>query len=181
MRVFRRAVEKDIEKLMPLVFDYLSFYNVQVKEAEKNKYFDHFKLLLTDDSNGIIFLSEYNNTIEGFITLYFPLSTFRAGRNCLINDLYIIEGVRREKIGLNLMLNSMEYMYEKTGITTAYGQTSPELLNAHKLYDFITNTLEKIGIATVEKSLWQEYSVKVLNVDRAKLASKMLKLGQKIF
>ncbi len=147
MRILPITSAEDLEKILPLIRGYQAFYN---GESDDDRNRAHF-LQLLESSEGGMQLVAWSAAEEplGFATLYFPFSTVRADRFCLMNDLFVIPSARRLGVGKALIESCIRFAGD-LGFPTIEWQTQAENKAAQLLYEKIP------GAVSAE---WRTYSV----------------------
>ncbi len=126
------ASQENFEELLRLVADYQRFYEVGSIEPERNRRF--FGHLLEVPDEGLQFLCYAGQKAVGFATLFFPLSSTRAARYALMNDLYVDPESRGQGIG-RMLLEKSRTVAEARGYPDLTWMTAQENTRAQKLYD----------------------------------------------
>lgn len=100
MRIFQATIN-DLPLLVTLFDQYRVFYKQQGDKQSAEKFlFDRF-----EHSESIIFIArdEEGNVAAGFTQLYPIFSSVSLKRKWLLNDLFVAEGYRKQRIGEQLM------------------------------------------------------------------------------
>ena len=88
--MIRRVNEKDVDALIPLMYQYIVDFYRRPRPDEKDVR-ELINLLFIHPERGIQFVAEEDGKLIGFSTLYFTFSTTRVkGNSCVIlNDLFV--------------------------------------------------------------------------------------------
>lgn len=144
--LIRPAHVDDRDALTTLMDEYIvDFYKRPKQPREKIQ--DLIKLLL-EHRIGIQFVAQQNEELVGFATLYFSFSTLRAGRISVMNDLYLIEGVRGSGAAAKLF-DACHHYSKAHGCAFMSWTTASDNKRAQRFY-------EKMGGITGD---WLNYSI----------------------
>ncbi|WP_409299857.1 GNAT family N-acetyltransferase [Peribacillus sp. SCS-155] len=133
MEITIRAVTKeDINKLRPLMINYIAdFYQRPCpEEKELEKFIVH---LIEHPREGKQFVAERNGSLIGFATLYFTYSTLQLKRAAIMNDLFVGEEYRGEKVGEKLFNACLEYI-RMNGFAYMSWETARDNIPAQAFY-----------------------------------------------
>ncbi len=139
--------EENFEELLPLVAQYQAFYEVKDIDPARNRRF--FQRLLVEPDDGLQFLAYVADKAVGFATLYFPLSSTRAARFALMNDLYVESGSRGHGVG-RVLIDRVREAASARGFPDLCWMTAHDNALAQKLYDSYP----------ADRSRWIEYCLK---------------------
>lgn len=136
-QTIRFAEITDIDQLSGLFDAYRVFYH---KESD----LPAAKTFLTDRitrQESVIFVSEKNNTLSGFVQLYPLFSSTRMKRLWLLNDLYIDPNYRGHGISKLLIVKAQQYaiISESAGLIL---ETHKDNIIGNALYPKVDFTLE---------------------------------------
>ncbi len=127
------AVSREtFEDLLPMVADYQRFYEVKDIDNERNRRF--FGRLLETPDEGLQFLCYQDQKAVGFVTLFFPLSSTRAARFALMNDLYVDPLVRGRGVG-RALIEKARAVASARGFQDLSWMTAADNKRAQILYD----------------------------------------------
>jgi GNAT superfamily N-acetyltransferase len=131
--IFRTAEEKDIPVLQNLMLQYIVDFYKKPKpaEAELRNLIQH---LLGHPDSGMQFIAEKEGQLLGFATLYFTFSTLQVKRAAILNDLFIIESARGEKVGEQLFKKCLSYIRENDFAYMTW-ETGKDNIAAQGLYN----------------------------------------------
>ena len=108
---YRPANKSDIPQLYDLMVQYIvDFYSQpQPNETELKELILH---LIENPSSGLQIVGEKEGKLVGFATLYFTFSTLQVKRAAILNDLFVLNSERGQKIGEQLFTNCLSYIRE---------------------------------------------------------------------
>lgn len=103
--IVRQAVFSDIEALSVLFDGYRQFYGQEsnamaAKDFLKSR-FNH--------GESVIFIAENSGSVIGFTQLYPSFSSVSMRRIFVLNDLFVCESSRNEKVGARLLTSAIEF------------------------------------------------------------------------
>ncbi len=149
MRI-ERVTDETFEAVLGVVAEYQAFYEA-TPDAERNR--AHFGGFLENPSEGVQFvaLTEERQPI-GFATLYFPYSSVSAGKQCVMNDLYVSPEARGRGVGLALIKHCQNYAREHEYLELSW-ETRQANEQAQRLY-------ARTG---AERTAWYVYTLPVAN------------------
>ena len=127
----RNATPQDLDQLSILFDKYRMFYD---KTSDVNAAKEFLKARF-EKKDSHIFVSE-NNTLTGFTQIYPLLSSVRMKPLWLLNDLFVDESARGQKVGEALMLTAIKAaksagacgLMLETGVSNVVGQNLYEKL-----------------------------------------------------
>lgn len=129
-----RPVDKaDIKQLQVLMVEYIvDFYQrPQPNDEELINLINH---LIENPSVGLQFVAERNGDLLGFATLYFTFSTLQVKKAAILNDLYVTEKGRGQKIGEQLFQSCLSHIRENKYAYMTW-ETAKDNLIAQGLYN----------------------------------------------
>jgi GNAT superfamily N-acetyltransferase len=139
-------VESEFETLLPMIGDYLRFYEVEDIDEDRNRSF--FSRLIAPSDDGMLLGAWRGDRLVGYACLYWHFSSFVPAETVLMNDLYVDSAVRGEGIGRALIEASAAVARER-GAHHLEWSTAPDNVTAQRLYD-------SIG---AQRSAWIEYEL----------------------
>lgn len=120
-----------------LVINLFDKYRVFYKKPSDLALAERFIKERLDNNESVIFIAMADdNTPAGFTQLYPLISSGRAQRNWLLNDLYVEAGYRKLGIGEALIRTAMEFA-KNTGAAFVKLETAVDNFTAQKLYESI--------------------------------------------
>lgn len=127
----------NLEQVLPLIAAYQRFYKVEPNDM-RNRI--HFGRLATAPSQGAQWVAlDDDGVAVGFVTAYRVLSSTLAVERCLLNDLYVMPGVRGRGIGRQLIVHCAEWAVAQ-GYNGVYWRTADDNHTAQRLYDSLPTT-----------------------------------------
>jgi GNAT superfamily N-acetyltransferase len=128
-----RAGAGDIDELLPLLADYCEFYETRPGEAALRALCG--ELLEHPDTVGIQLVArDAAGAAVGFATLYWVLSTLRAGPIGLMNDLYVAPTARGGGIG-RALIDACAEECRRQGVSALEWYAALENTRAQSVYD----------------------------------------------
>lgn len=129
MRV-RQASVFDVEDIVPLFDAYRQFYAQACDTAHTRKFlqerFAHHE--------SIIFIAlEETDSVIGFVQLYPLFSSVRGVRTYMLNDLFVAEHARRQRVGRQLVATAADFA-RANGAASLSLQTAVDNEPAQSLY-----------------------------------------------
>jgi ribosomal protein S18 acetylase RimI-like enzyme len=123
----------DIHQLQILMVQYIvDFYQrPQPNDEELINLINH---LIDNPSIGLQFVAERNGELVGFATLYFTFSTLQVKKAAILNDLYVTEKGRGQKIGELLFQCCLSHIRENEFAYMTW-ETAKDNLIAQGLYN----------------------------------------------
>lgn len=142
-------VEPDaLEELVPLIAAYLRFYEVEgVSEQRIREFFSRF---LAPGDGGLILGARRGGSLVGYTCLYWHFSSTPPAETVLLNDLYVLEGERRDGVGRALIEAAAEVARGR-GAERLEWATAPDNHTAQRLYDSLPT----------HRSEWVEYEIEL--------------------
>ncbi len=129
MRV-RQASVFDVEQIAPLFDAYRQFY-AQASDIQRAREFlqDRFA-----HRESIIFVAlENSGSVVGFVQLYPLFSSVRGVRTYVLNDLFVAEHARRQRVGRQLVATAADFA-RASGAASLSLQTAIDNEPAQSLY-----------------------------------------------
>jgi GNAT superfamily N-acetyltransferase len=139
--------EEDYELVLPLIAGYQRFYETEPDE-ERNRAF--FRRFLAPSDDGVLLGAWKENELVGFATLYWTFSSTHAAEAALMNDLFVAEGHRGERIG-EALIQASSAAARQRGMRHLEWLTAVDNDRAQRLYD-------RLG---AERSAWYGYELPV--------------------
>lgn len=127
----RKATLSDLDGLLPLFLDYLQFYTVPINTEKCKKFL--FDRLENKDSTILIAVIE-GTSIIGFSQLYSSFSSLHQVSTWILNDLFVEEKARGQKVGEALLQKAQEISFN-SGAKGLSLQTSVKNKLAQMLYE----------------------------------------------
>jgi ribosomal protein S18 acetylase RimI-like enzyme len=129
-----RPVNKgDIKQLKVLMIQYIvDFYQRPVPNDEELINLIHH--LIENPPIGLQFVAEMNDELVGFATLYFTFSTLQVKKAAILNDLFVTEKGRGQKIGEQLFQCCLSHIRENKYAYMTW-ETAKDNLIAQGLYN----------------------------------------------
>jgi ribosomal protein S18 acetylase RimI-like enzyme len=107
----RQATKEDQNQLYNLMVQYIvDFY--QRPMPDKQELLNLVNHLIDNPSSGKQFVAERDGELFGFATLYFTFSTLQVKKAAILNDLFVAETGRGQKIGEQLFQHCLSYIRE---------------------------------------------------------------------
>jgi ribosomal protein S18 acetylase RimI-like enzyme len=119
-----------LENLAKLFDQYRGFYN-QISDLDAARQFLSERF---DEHDSVIFVSEDNQAITGFIQLYPSFSSVSMKRIWILNDLFVAEAYRRQGVA-QLLMDAAERYALNTGAVRIVLATQITNTVAQKLYE----------------------------------------------
>lgn len=144
----RQATSNDVPKLYTLMNTYIvDFYHQPKPNEDELK--GLIQYLLDNPTIGLQFVAEKDDDLFGFATLYFTFSTLKVKRQAILNDLFVVQDARGQKIGEELFKASLSYIRDHDFSSMTW-ETAKDNTVAQSLY-------EKMGS---KKSPWLSYEIR---------------------
>ncbi len=143
-----RVRDDDLEELLPLVQDYLAFY--EVTAAERSRLRDPCAALLADpEREGVQLLArDAAGGAVGFATVYWTWVTTRLGRSATMNDHFVVPAHRGKGVADALIRGCVD-VARQGGAVRLQWHTAPDNVRAQKVYDRVGG----------ERSQWLTYEI----------------------
>ncbi len=141
--------EEEFEALLPLIWAYQAFYEVEGIDTDRNR--DFFRRFLAPSEDGeLLAARDESGGILGYACLYWHFSSLQATETVLMNDLFVTPEARGRGVGRALIEASAAVARER-GAAWLEWATAPDNHTAQRLYDSLPT----------EKSTWLEYELDV--------------------
>lgn len=131
--VIRPAQKEDIPQLLDLMYQYIVDFYKRTKPSEES-----LKGLIThllgNSTNGLQFVAENDGKLVGFATFYFSFSTLQVKKSAILNDLFVLEEVRGQKLGERLFKACLSYIRENDFAYMTW-ETAKDNFIAQSLYN----------------------------------------------
>ena len=147
--MIRRVNEKDVDALIPLMYQYIVDFYRRPRPDEKDVR-ELINLLFIHPERGIQFVAEEDGKLIGFSTLYFTFSTTRVKEIAILNDLFVAPDARGKKVGEQLFKESLTFS-KNHGYAAMTWKTAHDNYHAQSLY-------EKMG-GKQTNSEWLNYEI----------------------
>jgi ribosomal protein S18 acetylase RimI-like enzyme len=128
----RRTERGDVERLLPLMVEYIVGFYRQPRPADKD-----LRALIDvclGGREGIQFVAERDGELVGFATLYFTWGTLAAAREAVMNDLYLMESARGSGLAEELFRACAEES-RRRGCAEMVWETASDNARAQRFYD----------------------------------------------
>jgi len=124
--------DSNIEEVIPLIREYMHFYEIADISDERNKEF--FSQFGESNPSGCQFLFRQSDEVAGFATVYFTYTSSITSKVAVLNDLYTVQTHRGNGIGRALIEHCRKFA-AKNGAARLQWVTAPDNEAAQKLYD----------------------------------------------
>ncbi|HET8565567.1 MAG TPA: GNAT family N-acetyltransferase [Solirubrobacterales bacterium] len=138
----------EFDELLPLIAAYQRFYRVEDVSDERNRAF--FRRFLAPSEDGLLLGARRGGALAGYACLYWHFSSLEACESVLMNDLFVVEGMRGDGVGRALIGAAAEVARER-GAPSLEWATAPDNHTAQRLYDS----------TGAERSEWLTYELRV--------------------
>jgi ribosomal protein S18 acetylase RimI-like enzyme len=129
----RPVNKEDIKQLQVLMLQYIvDFY--QRPKPNDEELINLINHLIENPSVGLQFVAEKDGDLVGFATLYFTFSTLQVKKAAILNDLFVTEKGRGQKIGEQLFQYCLSYI-RKNKYAYMTWETAKDNLIAQGLYN----------------------------------------------
>ncbi|WP_079912745.1 GNAT family N-acetyltransferase [Paenibacillus sp. 32352] len=130
--VIRYAELDDLNSLTELMYEYIvGFYKKPRPTTEK---LHQLIQKLLERQEGVQFVALQDGKLVGFATLYFTLSTMKADKYTVMNDLFVIEQLRDTEVESQLFLECHKYTKEHQ-FTHMSWITATDNIRAQQFFD----------------------------------------------
>ncbi|MGE5703952.1 MAG: N-acetyltransferase family protein [Clostridia bacterium] len=130
--LIRNASPADVNGLTELMHEYVvGFYQNPWPGTEKIHQLIHS---LFDQQSGVQFVVEQDGQLIGFATLYFTISTMKANKITIMNDLFLREPYRNTEVEEQLFAECQKYT-QNHGFSQMTWITSVQNERAQQLFD----------------------------------------------
>jgi ribosomal protein S18 acetylase RimI-like enzyme len=131
--IIRPVNKADMKQLKVLMIQYIvDFYQRPVPNDEE--LINLINHLIENPSIGLQFVAEREGELIGFATLYFTFSTLQVKKAAILNDLFVIEKGRGQKIGEQLFQCCLSHIRENKYAYMTW-ETAKDNLIAQGLYN----------------------------------------------
>jgi ribosomal protein S18 acetylase RimI-like enzyme len=121
----------EIEELLPLIRAYCQFYETEPNDDGLRKMFE---TLISDPSQGAVFIARDGGTVVGFATLDWKWSSLKAARIGYLEDLFVDPGTRGRGIA-DALIEVCADRCREHGMPAMEWLTAPDNHRAQKVYD----------------------------------------------
>lgn len=145
-RLTRRAHPDDSDELVTLMLEYtVDFYKHPAPEIS-----DVHNLIgrMLSGREGVQFVTQENDRLIGFATVFFSYDSLEAGRIAIMHDLYLIDEARGSGAAEDLFSACRQFAHAN-GCKYMSWETAPNNYRAQRFY-------EKMGATRAE---WVPYSI----------------------
>jgi len=141
-----KVSQLDLSELLPLMRAYCDFYEVAPRD---DRLVAMSRSLIEDPSEGVQLIARTEDgKAVGFATIFWGWSTLDAGRQGLMNDLYVVPDVRGGGVG-RALIEHCRGACRKKGVPKLIWETAPDNHTAQRLYDS----------TGAESSTWMAYEI----------------------
>jgi ribosomal protein S18 acetylase RimI-like enzyme len=131
--IIRPVNKADMKQLKVLMIQYIvDFYQRPVPNDEE--LINLINHLIENPSIGLQFVAEREGELIGFATLYFTFSTLQVKKAAILNDLFVTEKGRGQKIGEQLFQCCLSHIRENKYAYMTW-ETAKDNLIAQGLYN----------------------------------------------
>ncbi|HKH22318.1 MAG TPA: GNAT family N-acetyltransferase [Solirubrobacterales bacterium] len=127
----RPARTEEIEEMLPLIRAYCEFYETRPNDEGLR---EMFRTLITEPSEGSVFVARDGDRAVGFATLDWKWSSLKAARMGYLEDLYVDPEARGKGIADALIEVCAERCRE-LGMPAMAWQTAPDNHRAQQVYN----------------------------------------------
>jgi GNAT superfamily N-acetyltransferase len=142
------VTEAQFEALLPMIADYLRFYEVEEIDEDRNRAF--FSRFIDPSEDGTLIAAWDQDRLLGYACLYWHKSSLAAADTVLMNHLYDAADARGDGVGRALIEAAVEIARGR-GAHSLEWSTAPDNRAAQRLYDS----------TGAERSEWVEYELPV--------------------
>jgi GNAT superfamily N-acetyltransferase len=121
---------QDLDKIAPLFDLYMDFYN-RPKNSDLHR---NYLAQRIENQQCTIFIAEQDGETIGFALLYPTWSSVLLGKLWILNDLYVLEKCRGQKVGFHLLETTKKFAIENEGSRVGL-RTGVDNVTAQKLYE----------------------------------------------
>lgn len=136
----------EIDRILPLVAGYQTFYGAKADTERNRRFFSRF---LHPSEEGLLLGAWVDGKLVGFANLYWFFSSTKATDTVLMNDLFVEEGVRGKGIGRALIQRALDETRQR-GAAHLEWFTAPDNTTAQRLYD---------SVPGAGRSIWYAYEI----------------------
>ena len=127
----RAARKEEIEELLPLMRAYCEFYETPPREEGLRTM---ARTLITDPSQGAMFVARDEGRAVGFATLDWKWSSLKAARIGYLEDLFVDPDARGRGIA-GALIETCAQRCREFGMPAMAWQTAPDNLRAQRVYN----------------------------------------------
>jgi len=127
----RPARTDEIEEMLPLIRAYCEFYETEPNDEGLR---EMFRTLITEPSQGVVFIARADGNAVGFATLDWKWSSLKAAKIGYLEDLFVDPGARGKGIADALIEVCAERCRE-LGMPAMAWQTAPDNDRAQQVYN----------------------------------------------
>lgn len=127
----RAARVEEIEELLPLMRAYCEFYETPPREEGLRTM---ARTLITDPSQGAMFVARDEGRAVGFATLDWKWSSLKAARIGYLEDLFVDPDARGRGIA-DALIETCAQLCRELGMPAMAWQTAPDNLRAQQVYN----------------------------------------------
>ena len=127
----RLARVDEIEQMLPLIRAYCEFYETEPNDAGLRHMFE---TLITDPSQGAVFIARDDGRAVGFATVDWKWSSLKAARVGYLEDLFVDPAARGRGIA-DALIEACAGRCRERGLPAMQWQTAPDNHRAQKVYD----------------------------------------------
>lgn len=127
---FRLATLEDVDPLLPLMRDFYAFERLPYDEARQRQLIAQ---LLADENLGRLILFQSGDDLLGYMVLGFGFSLEFHGRDCLLDEFYVLPQHRSRGIGAK----AVEFAFgicRELGIAAAHLEADYVNVRGHEFY-----------------------------------------------
>jgi len=127
----RPARTDEIEEMLPLIRAYCEFYEVEPDDDGLRRMFD---TLITEPSQGVVYVARDDGRAVGFATLDWKWSSLKAARIGYLEDLYVHPDARGKGIA-DALIEVCADRCRELGMPALEWLTAPDNHRAQKVYN----------------------------------------------
>ncbi|WP_394166684.1 GNAT family N-acetyltransferase [Photobacterium piscicola] len=131
MFTVKKATLNDLNKVVPLYKEYLTFYYVDYSEKNPQKYLEE---RLSNNESVIYYIVDKDDNYVGFTQLYPLFCSLEMNRTWLLYDLFVAESARSHGVA-QLLLNQADELAKETDASFIMLSTAVDNLKAQNLYE----------------------------------------------
>ncbi|MEC6797172.1 GNAT family N-acetyltransferase [Photobacterium sp. S4TG1] len=131
MFTVKKATLNDLNKVVPLYKEYLTFYHVDYSEKNPQKYLEE---RLSNNESVIYYIVDKDDNYVGFTQLYPLFCSLEMNRTWLLYDLFVAESARSHGVA-QLLLNQADELAKETDASFIMLSTAVDNLKAQNLYE----------------------------------------------
>jgi GNAT superfamily N-acetyltransferase len=127
----RPARTEEIAEMMPLIRAYCEFYDTEPNDEGIRKMFE---TLITDPSQGAVFIARAEGEAVGFATLDWKWSSLKGAKIGYLEDLFVDPGARGKGIA-DALIEVCAGRCRELGMPAMSWQTAPDNRRAQQVYN----------------------------------------------